>query len=91
MLRGRGRAPLPGMYQVQERYGLWLTKDYIPIQRKNEWVTSRGSEFTKFHAFLNCQSLRLTANRGSIENTPTEIIDALETAARTLYKQNRGN
>ena len=87
MLRGRGRAPLPGMYQVQERYGLWLTKDYIPIQRKNEWVTSRDSEFTKFHAFLNCQSLKLTANRGSIENTPTEIIDALETAARSLYKQ----
>ena len=61
MLRRRGLTPGPGSYQVQERYGLWLTKDYIPIQRKNEWVTSRGSEFTKFHAFLNCQALRLTA------------------------------
>lgn len=85
MLRRRGRTPLPGGYQVQERYGLWLTKDYIPIQRKNEWVTSRGSEFTKFHAFINCQALRLTANRGSIDNTPHEIIDALEKAARALY------
>ena len=87
MLRRRGQAPKPGSYQVQERYGLWLAKDYIPIQRKNEWVTSRGSEFTKFHAFLNCQDLRLTANRGSIENTPPEIISALEKAARSLYNE----
>ncbi len=85
MLRRRGLTPPPGSYQVQERYGLWLAKDYIPIQRKNEWVTSRGSEFTKFHAFLNCQALRLTANRGSIENTPAEIINALEKVARTLF------
>ena len=85
MLRRRGQTPKPGSYQVQERYGLWLAKDYIPIQRRNEWVTSRGSEFTKFHAFLNCQALRLTANRGSIENTPAETIDALGKVARELY------
>ena len=78
MLRGRGRQPVPGCYTVQERYGLWLSKDYIPVQRKNEWVTSRGSEFTKFHAFLNCQALNLTANRGSIENTRSEILNSLE-------------
>lgn len=87
MLRRRGQTPRPGSYQVQERYGLWLAKDYIPIQRKNEWVTSRGSEFTKFHAFLNCQALRLTANRGSIENTQPEIISALEKAARSLFNE----
>ena len=87
MLRGPGRTPKPGSYQVQERYGLWLTRDYIPIQRKNEWVTSRGSEFTKFHAFMNCQALQLTANRGSIENTHKEIIDALERAVRSLFAE----
>lgn len=87
MLRRRGLIPPPGSYQVQERYGLWLCKDYIPIQRKNEWVTNRGSEFTKFHAFINCQGLRLTANRGSIENTPPEIITSLEKTARSLFNQ----
>ena len=86
MLRAPGRSPL-ARYRVQERYGLWLCKDYIPIQRKNEWVTSRGSEFTKFHAFINCQALRLTANRGSIENTPTEIIDSLEKEVRSLFNE----
>jgi hypothetical protein len=75
----------PGAYQVQERYGIWLSKDYIPIQRKNEWITTKGSEFTKFHAFVNCQALRLTANRGSIENTPAEILSDLEGVVRGFY------
>lgn len=61
MIRRSGyNAPI-GAYTVQERYGLWLCKDFIPIQRKNEWITTKGSEYTKFHAFINCQDLRLTA------------------------------
>lgn len=31
------------MYSVQERYGLWLYKDYIAVQRMNEWITVKGS------------------------------------------------
>ena len=50
-------------------------------------MTSRGSEFTKFHAFINCQDLKLTANRSSIENTPAEIINDLEKVARSLYNE----
>ena len=75
MLRRKGYSAPAGAYTVQERYGIWLCKDYIPIQRKNEWVTYKGSEFTKFHAFFNCQDLRLTANRGSVDNTPQELLD----------------
>ena len=44
----------PGEYDVTWRYGLWLCKDNIPIQRKNEWVAEK-SEYTKYHAFINCQ------------------------------------
>ncbi|QFY73644.1 hypothetical protein CEQ83_14305 [Priestia megaterium] len=75
MLRRKGYSAPTGAYTVQERYGIWLCKDYIPIQKKNEWVTYKGSEYTKFHAFFNCQDLRLTANRGSVDNTPQEILD----------------
>lgn len=78
MLRRRGYTAPTGSYTVQERYGIWLCKDYIPIQRKNEWITYKGSEYTKFHAFLNCQDLRLTANRGSVENTPQEILNDIK-------------
>lgn len=87
MLRWRGTIPLQGAYTVQERYGLWVCKDNIPVQRKNEWISKKGNEYTKFHAFINCQALKLTANRGSIENTPTAIIDDLQAIVEKHYDE----
>jgi hypothetical protein len=85
MLRRKGYQAPPGAYTVQERYGIWLCKDYIPIQRKNEWITYKGSEYTKFHAFVNCQDLRLTANRGSVDNTPQEVLDEIKEVVYKIY------
>jgi hypothetical protein len=85
MLRRRGYNAPNGAYTIQERYGLWLSKDFIPIQRKNEWITFKGSEYTKFHAFFNCQDFRLTANRGSIENTPSEILQDIKDEVQNIY------
>ncbi len=85
MIRRSGYNAPTGAYTVQDRYGLWLCKDFIPVQRKNEWITQKGSEYTKFHAFINCQDLRLTANRGSIENTPSEILQDLKDIVEEMY------
>jgi len=85
MIRRRGYNAPTGAYTIQERYGLWLSKDFIPIQRKNEWITYKGSEYTKFHAFFNCQALKLTANRGSVENTPSEILQDIQEEVRRIY------
>lgn len=74
-----------GMYKVQDRYGLWLCKDFIPVQTANDWFGSRGTEYIKFHAFLNCQGLNLTANRGSVNNTPSEILDDLKQEVQAIY------
>lgn len=87
MVRRSGHIAPEGSYTIQERYGLWLCKDFIPIQRKNEWITKKGYEYTKFHAFINCQDLRLTANRGSIENTPLVILQALKGIVEKLYTE----
>lgn len=87
MLRRRGFQAPEGAYTVQERYGLWLCKDFIPIQRKNEWITKKGSEYTKFHAFFNCQDFRLTANRGSIENTPSEVMQDIKKEIESIYDE----
>ncbi|MBD3234011.1 MAG: hypothetical protein GF315_09845 [candidate division Zixibacteria bacterium] len=89
MLRRKGYQAPKGAYTVQERYGLWLCKDFIPIQRKNEWVISKGSEYTKLHAFFNCQDFRLTANRSSIENTPSEILQDIRNEIGKIYKSLR--
>ncbi len=87
MIRRKGYMAPEGAYTIQERYGLWLCKDFIPVQRKNEWITSKGSEYTKFHAFFNCQALKLTANRGSVENTRNEIMKDIENEVRSIYEQ----
>jgi len=87
MIRRSGYSAPTGSYTIQERYGLWLSKDFIPIQRKNEWITSKGSEYTKFHAFFNCQSLCLTANRGSVDNTPSEILQDIQSEVKKIYDE----
>ena len=86
MIRRPGYSAPSGAYTVQDRYGVWICKDYMPIQRKNEWIASKGSEYTKLHAFVNCQALRLTANRGSVENTPSEILQDLRETVRDIYE-----
>lgn len=85
MLRRPGYTPPAGGYTVQERYGLWVCKDFIPIERKNEWISTKGTEFTRLHAFINCQDFSLTANRGSVANTQSEIIEDVHEAVRAIY------
>ena len=87
MLRRSGYAAPKGAYKIQERYGIWLSKDHIPVQKKNDWITYKGSEYLKFHAFVNCQGLKLTANRGSIDNTPSEILQDIEDEVKKVYEE----
>ncbi|MCL1632918.1 hypothetical protein M3N64_13410 [Sporolactobacillus sp. CPB3-1] len=87
MLRRPGYRHPDGAYTIQDRYGLWLCKDYIPVQRQNDWISEKGSEFTRFHAFINCQDFNLTANRGSVANTPSEVIDDLQKVVSKLYEE----
>lgn len=87
MIQRQGRPSIAGNYKVAERYGVWVCKDFIPIQRKNEWVNYKGSEFIKLHAFFNCQGLRLTANRGSIDNTPSEVLSDIQEEIRKIYDE----
>jgi hypothetical protein len=87
MIRRPGKTPFNGSYTIQERYGLWLCKDFIPIQMKNDWIVSKGYEFTRFHAFFNCQNFKLTANRGSVDNTSPEIMADIAAVVKQLYSK----
>jgi hypothetical protein len=86
MIRRQGWAP-EGGYTIQDRYGIWICKDYIPIERKNDWIVSKGYEFTKFHAFFNCQGLSLTANRGSIDNTRLDVLADIEQKVKKIHDE----
>jgi hypothetical protein len=88
MLRRQGKyIPPQGSYTVAERYGIWLCKDFIPVERRNEVISYKGSEFSKLHAFFNCQALRLSANRGSAQPTPEAIKNAVNEEIKRLYDQ----
>lgn len=83
--KGRGRSSY-GMYKVEERYGLWVCKDYIPIKQYNEWLGLGKRMETKYHAFVNCQEFRLTANRSDIGNTPPDFRNAICRTVRQIYE-----
>lgn len=80
MLRDRNRSDT-GRYRVQDRYGLWLCKDYIPVTQVNSWVSTFGTgpnSVALLHGFINCQQLKLTANRGDIANTDPNVLEELK-------------
>lgn len=74
-------------YNVSDRYGVYFCKDFIPIVRKNENFT-QTSEWTKWHAFVNCQSFSLTANRSNVENTPSVLLEAIKETALAYIEDN---
>lgn len=73
-----------GVYNVEQRYGLWLCKDFIPIERHNEWVAEK-SEWTKYHSFVNCQDIKLTANRGDAGNTNAKLLKSIGDTVRSIF------
>lgn len=91
----------PGSYKIADRYGLYLCKDYFPIQKVNEWISSFGTGSNSFgllHGFINCQQFDLTANRGSISIKNREVMEALKEEVqeelqeiqREIYKSEKG-
>ncbi len=79
-----------GRYLVRDRYGLWLCKDYIPIVRRNDWVSGFGTgsgAYVLLHGFVNCQRFKLTANRGDIANSDPKILDEIRSSVERLIEQ----
>ncbi|SJZ36609.1 ATP-binding protein [Anaerorhabdus furcosa] len=79
-----------GRYKVSDRYGIYLCKDYIPVQRVNEWISNFGTgsnSFVMIHGFVNSQHFKLTANRGSITNTSVEELNALEEEIKEFIQE----
>ena len=85
-LRYQGRRDREGLYTAQERYGLYVAKDYIPITRVNDWAF-QTSEWTRFHGFINCQKFDLTANRGSIENTKQDLLPRIKETVKAIIDE----
>jgi hypothetical protein len=77
-------------YKVSDRYGIWLSKDYIPVQRVNDWISGFGKgsgSFLYLHGFINCQNFKLTANRGSIANTDPEVLSEIKERTQIMLQE----
>jgi len=86
MIHKRYASWVEGEYNVEARYGLWLCKDFIPICRKNEWVSEK-SEWTKYHSFVNSQDFCLTANRSNLDNTPNSTMECIEKTVSAVFTE----
>jgi len=87
MIRGRGKGPQHGRYKVEDRYGIFACKDYMPVVRVNEWLQLRKRMETKFHAFVNCQEFWLTANRADVGNTPADLLLRIQDTVRDIFTE----
>ena len=70
----------PGVYRFEERFGLWLCKDFVPVVQRNDILRealARASphalkfdlgKLRNWRVFINDQGLKLTANRNDASN-----------------------
>lgn len=86
---GKLRA-LPKGVTATDRYGLWLAKDYVLVEQKNEWLFEKAI-WTQFHIVVNCQDFELTANRGSVGNSSRDVLDGMKEIIANFYKNLQKN
>jgi len=85
MISYQGKPKEDSDYTIEQRYGLWACRDYIPVRTVNDWFSKGKSEWTKFHAFVNCQQFSLTANRADINNTDPQLLAKVEETVADFY------
>jgi len=92
----------PGVYKFEERFGLWLCKDYLPIKQSNELLRRALEDATRgklrlelrslrsWQVFVNSQAFLPTANRNDISNLAqkeSRIVEILVDILERALKQ----
>lgn len=77
------RQRLGGLYSEEERYGLWLSRDFIPVEARFDWLNDEAcpkiaNDLGHPLILLNCQDFSLTANRGSVGNSSARLLEAVK-------------
>jgi hypothetical protein len=81
--KGITRQRAGGLYAEEERYGVWLCRDYIPVEFKSEWLLDEACprifpDLRNPLIMINCQDFMLIANRGSVGNSPQPLLAAVK-------------
>ena len=86
--KGISRQRSGGLYSEEERYGVWLCRDYIAVELKSEWLLDDACprifpDLRNPLILINCQDFMLIANRGSVGNSSQLLLAA---AKKGLFK-----
>lgn len=81
----QGKSSEQTIYTEEERYGLWLCRDFIPIERKFEWLIEEDcprmvDDLRRPLIMVNSQDFKLIANRGSVGNSSQQLMEAVKRA-----------
>ena len=81
-----------GLYTEEERYGIWLCKDFIPVERRFEWLLDDEcphltGDLGRPLVFVNSQDFQLIANRGSVGNSSQQLLSATRAGVFRLLEQ----
>ena len=74
------------VHSDSERYGLWVCKGGIPVEKVDSWIEGGKGVYSYMQAFIDCDDFDLTANRGSVRNTKIETIKAIRIAVNDIIK-----
>ena len=91
LLLGRGKTRTDISHTDSDRYGLWACKGGVPVEKIDSWIEGGKGSYTFIHGFLDCDDFTLTANRGSINNTPTEKTDIIKNKLKELFATKKFN
>nr|WP_285858332.1 ATP-binding protein [Bacillus safensis] len=94
-LKPSGRKGENNLYRVADRYGVYIAKDFIPLQKITEWLPRMGDSSTTtttlLHGFINCQSIHLTSDRSSMASTEPllelQLRKSIENLMRRIDKE----
>lgn len=89
LLSKRGKPRTEMMHTDGERYGLWVCKGGIPVEKVDDWIEGGKGTYTYMQAFIDCEDFQLTANRGSIKNSDIEKIDIIKKELNRILNDNK--
>ncbi|MBI1832172.1 MAG: ATP-binding protein [Planctomycetes bacterium] len=81
-----------GLYSEEERYGLWLCRDFIPIEKRFDWLydddcPKLAEDLRRPLIFVNCQEFTLIANRGSVGNSSQQLLNAVKKEVFSILRE----
>lgn len=85
LLTKRGKSRTDITHTDSERYGIWACKGGIPVQKVDGWLEGGKGTYSFMQAFIDCDDFKLTANRGSIENSEIEKIEIIKKELNKIF------